>query len=225
MGKINRAWKFLVIIVGVVIVGLVVWFMVGLVFDLNRNKQVSTGVDLLSEVDITGKVKMVDESKIVLVEEGGTTDREILIDENTKYELRNPRNFAYEEASKDIVTKDKTVYVEVEGVNGNMLAKRVKTDYQTILGGKVKSIEGGRIVYVDYLGQEIFTDMYDGTKIFQLGRDDLLTAGDIPLENNIVVYSKEVYQLGQPFMAEWIDVLDDGLLTQDLGEVVTTEGN
>ena len=214
MGKINRIWRFILLIVGIFIVMLLVWFLVKLTFKVNLTSQVTTGINVLSEVDMTGTVKMVD-SNLLVLGSVDNSDIEIKLDENSKYELRNPRNFLYEEANKDIVTKDKLIYVELQSDQEERVAKTIKTDYQTVLGGKVKSIEGNRVVYVDYQGQEMFTDLYDGTKIFKLGREDLLAVSDIPLENNIIVYSGQVYQPGQPFVAEWLEILDDGLINQD----------
>jgi hypothetical protein len=208
IGKLNRMWRIVLLVFGLILGMLLIWFIVRLSFTAKQSNQGMTETNLLSEVDMTGTVKMIDESKMVI---GGdfVSDQEIVLNDNTKYEIRNPRTFLYEEAGKNSITKDKLVYVELVGGASEYTAEVIKTDYQSVLGGRVKSLDGNRLVLVDYLEQEILVNLNDSTQIFILGKPDLLSVSDIPMNNNVIIYANSVYESGKVIIAEWVEVLEE----------------
>ncbi|HPN67167.1 MAG TPA: hypothetical protein PLZ62_00745 [bacterium] len=209
-GRLNRVGRMLLLVFGLVLGMLLILFIVQLSFNVKKSGSdqiAGTGTNLLAETDLTGTVKMINDSEMIV---GGAdrSDQTIKITGDTRYEMRNPRTFLYEQTEQKNINKGKLVYVELDTTSQDT-AKTIKTDYLTNLGGRVKSKENNQITIVDYLDQEIVVDVDDATKIFQLGKPELLTIADIPLENNILIYSNELYESGRPISAEWVEVLEE----------------
>jgi hypothetical protein len=208
MSTIKRVKELVLMLALLVLGGLIAWFIISLSWGKMGGEQTSTGVNLLAATDLTGPLKSINDSQLVMdSKEQGTVT--VGLNANTQYQIRNPHTYMYDLIDKQFLTSGQNVFVELDKTQSAMVATAVKTDYPTSLGGKVVAVEGNQITLQDYLGTNYTINTTDTTEIFIRGQSDALKVSDILVDKNIVVSAGRAYEVGQPVEAGYIEILDE----------------
>ena len=165
-------FKNLILMLSLGILGIIViWLVVKLVFGPTTNQSQLT--NLLAGVDITGTVKSIDSSSLVVT----TTDQDeqtLVLTSATTFVVRNPQTYLFDPISQQYVVPGMTANVHIKENNQSPEVELVQVDYLTSLGGRVVEVDGNILTLADYKGDEYIVEVTENSIVFIRGQGNNL---------------------------------------------------